>query len=179
MTEKKVSGEAAWIGELVDRYEAPLARYVRRLVGCPDRARDIVQEAFMALSRESPGRLNGHAAQWLYTVCRRRAMDVRRKESRMVSENEQAVMDRVALGPGPEGIVGEREEMGRVEQLVTELPDAQQEMVRLKFGGGLSYKEIAEVTGLSVSNVGFLLHTAIATLRKQMDPDAKRQGNMR
>ena len=47
------------------------------------------------------------------------------------------------------------------------LPDNQQEVVRLKFQDGLSYKEIAGVTGLTVSNVGFLIHTAIHTLRRE------------
>ncbi|MEN8713450.1 MAG: sigma factor-like helix-turn-helix DNA-binding protein [Verrucomicrobiales bacterium] len=41
--------------------------------------------------------------------------------------------------------------------------------MRLKFQGDLSYKEISEVTGLSVSNVGFLIHTGIKRLRSLMD----------
>jgi RNA polymerase sigma factor (sigma-70 family) len=172
MTRKRISDDAAWISELIGRHEVSLLRYVRRLVGCPDSARDIVQDAFTALARESPAHLNGHAAPWLYTVCRRRAMDLRRKESRMISESAAVLDNRVTHLAGPETIVGEREEMSRAEQLVATLPDAQQEVVRLKFGGGLSYKEIAEVTGLSVGNVGFLLHTAISTLRKKLAPDA-------
>jgi RNA polymerase sigma factor (sigma-70 family) len=48
------------------------------------------------------------------------------------------------------------------------LPDRQQEVLRLKFNAGLSYKEIAEVTGLTSTNVGFILHTAIAKLRKRL-----------
>ena len=49
-----------------------------------------------------------------------------------------------------------------------DLPDNQQEVVRLKFQNGMSYKEIATVTELSVTNVGFLLHTAINTLRTRV-----------
>jgi RNA polymerase sigma-70 factor (ECF subfamily) len=45
------------------------------------------------------------------------------------------------------------------------LPENQREVVRLKFQNGMSYKEIATVTELTVSNVGFLIHTALATLR--------------
>ena len=45
------------------------------------------------------------------------------------------------------------------------LPENQQEVVRLKFQNGMSYREIATVTELSVSNVGFLLHAAIQALR--------------
>ena len=44
----------------------------------------------------------------------------------------------------------------------------QQEVVRLKFQHGMSYKQISEVTNLSVTNVGFLLHTAIKTLRQRL-----------
>ena len=51
---------------------------------------------------------------------------------------------------------------------ISRLPDRQQEVLRLKFNAGLSYKEIAEVTGLTSSNVGFILHTAISKLRKRL-----------
>jgi RNA polymerase sigma-70 factor (ECF subfamily) len=40
--------------------------------------------------------------------------------------------------------------------------------VRLKFQGGLSYREIAEVMGTNANNVGVMLHTAIATIRRKM-----------
>ena len=39
---------------------------------------------------------------------------------------------------------------------------------RLKFHGGLSYREIAEVMGITSTNVGFILHTAISKLRQRM-----------
>jgi RNA polymerase sigma factor (sigma-70 family) len=48
------------------------------------------------------------------------------------------------------------------------LPENQQEVVRLKFQNGMSYKEIASVTELTVTNVGFLLHRAINTLRARI-----------
>ena len=48
------------------------------------------------------------------------------------------------------------------------LPANQQEVIRLKFQHGLSYKEISSVTGLSVSNVGFLMHTGIGALRERL-----------
>ncbi len=48
------------------------------------------------------------------------------------------------------------------------LPANQQECIRLKFQHGLSYKQISQVTDLSVTNVGFLIHTGLKTLRKQL-----------
>ena len=42
-----------------------------------------------------------------------------------------------------------------------------QEVVRLKFQHGFSYKEIARITELSVTNVGFLIHTAVSRMRAE------------
>ena len=60
--------------------------------------------------------------------------------------------------------------------LVGDLPENQREVLRLKFQCGLKYREISEVTGLSVSNVGFLIHTAISTLRKDLHTPKKAGG---
>jgi len=46
------------------------------------------------------------------------------------------------------------------------LPAKEQEVLRLKLQSGLSYEDIAQVTGLSVSHVGGLIHQGIKTLRK-------------
>ena len=52
-------------------------------------------------------------------------------------------------------------------ELIGHLPPNQQEVVRLKFQNGFSYKEISRITALSVTNVGFLIHTAVARLRTE------------
>lgn len=73
-----------------------------------------------------------------------------------------------ALSHDAESAIDRHESGHEVLRLVGNLPDNQQEVIRLRFQGGLSYKDIAAVTGLSVGNVGFLLHTAIATLRGRL-----------
>ena len=52
-------------------------------------------------------------------------------------------------------------------RLLDELPDNQQEVIRLKFQNGMSYKEIQDVTNLSISNIGYLIHVGIKTMRRQ------------
>ena len=159
---------SAWIATLLKRYESPLVSYALRITGDVETARDVVQETFVRLCMER-AELNGnHVAAWLFTVCRRRALDVRRKESRMQALTEATIETRESVEPGPEALVDRRDDATRADALLADLPENQREVVRLKFGAGLSYKEIAEVTGLSVGNVGFLLHTAIRTLRARM-----------
>ena len=62
----------------------------------------------------------------------------------------------------------QRDTTARVLEFVDKLTENQREVVRLKFQHGLSYKEIAVVTELSVSNVGYLIHTAIKRLRTEL-----------
>ena len=69
---------------------------------------------------------------------------------------------------GVESNVEKRETIGEIFRLLEELPKNQREVVCLKFQCDLSYKEISEVTKLSVSNVGFLIHTALKTIRKRV-----------
>ena len=53
-------------------------------------------------------------------------------------------------------------------RMLDRLPKNQREVVYLKFQCDLSYKEISEITKLSVTNVGFLMHTALKNLRKEV-----------
>jgi len=49
-----------------------------------------------------------------------------------------------------------------------ELPENQQEVLRLKFQEQLSYKEISEVTGFPVTNVRYLLHISLKRVRERL-----------
>ena len=68
------------------------------------------------------------------------------------------------IGPGG----ADADPVSSVLAAVGALPERQQEAVRLKFQGELSYKEIAEVMDTTVNNVGVLLHTAIKSIRERL-----------
>ena len=57
------------------------------------------------------------------------------------------------------------DEHSNVIKFLDRLPQNQREVIRLKFEGDMSYKEISQITQLSVSNVGFLIHAGIKRLR--------------
>jgi RNA polymerase sigma-70 factor (ECF subfamily) len=92
-----------------------------------------------------------------------------------LSENEAAAHP--SAGPRPGAMLEQKEAMGQVLRVLETLPKNQREVIYLKFQCELSYKEISEITRLSVSNVGFLIHTAIQALRKQIlaNPEALRR----
>ena len=70
---------------------------------------------------------------------------------------------------GPVAKLERAENLSRVSAAMAALPSKQREVLRLKVEAGLSYKDIAEVLDLTVSNVGFILHTAIARVREGLD----------
>ncbi len=73
----------------------------------------------------------------------------------------------VATEPRPGAALEAAETQAAVLRLIDRLPHNQQEVIRLKFQDGFSYKEISRITALSVGNVGFLIHTAVQTLRRE------------
>ncbi|MDB5390668.1 MAG: polymerase, sigma-24 subunit, subfamily [Planctomycetaceae bacterium] len=79
---------------------------------------------------------------------------------------DEAVGSVTATQAPPSEQVEQAELAGQVLQMLNRLPDNQQEVIRLKFQQGMSYKEISGVTGLTVTNVGFLIHTGLKKLRE-------------
>ncbi len=150
-------------------FEGPLTGYAAGLLGGDwDRARDVVQDTFIKLHRQDPEMIQGRLKSWLYTVCRNRSIDVLRKENPMLSSAGEAFENLNDSAPDPSRAMEERERHAEVMTFLDRLPENQREVIRLKFQGDLSYKEISDVTGLSVSNVGFLIHTGIKRLRSLM-----------
>ena len=168
--------DAPDIPALLDRYERPLVRYAQSIVGDLESARDVVQETFIKLARGG-GRQEKNASAdsapaapaarhleaWLFTVTRHRALDHQRKHSRIVPM--PILDDRPSEHPSPAASLEQRETAASLFDLLDALSEHQREVIRLKFQNDLSYREIAEVTQLSVTNVGFLLHTGLKKLR--------------
>ena len=153
------------------RFEGPLLRYAQRLVGDAEIARDVVQDTFVRAMDHDLTNRTGFAPAWLFAVCRNRAFDVLRKEGRMTHAGELLLDARPAPTPPPEAPLTARDELSTTLRALEQLPADQQEVVRLKFQAGLSYRDIAATTGHSVTNVGFLIHTALKSIRERCKGD--------
>jgi RNA polymerase sigma-70 factor (ECF subfamily) len=175
MTFSTADAHSEWVTQIVDEYQDRLIRYAQRFVGDVQAANDIVQDTFLKLCGEDADKLRPIVAQWLYRVCRNRALDVRKKERRMNHTNV-AELERNATanksGKSPEHDASVQDESAKALRALTFLPDNQQEVIRLRIEHGMSYRQISEITELSVSNVGYLLHTGLKTLRERLNQDA-------
>lgn len=152
----------------LDQYQSPLIRYATSILGDIERAREVVQDTYLKLCRERPERLEGHLAQWLFTVCRNRAFDVLKRERRTRPLSDVDLETRPAPGPRPLARMEREEAMREVLELVAALPEKEREVILLKFQCELTYKEISAITNHSVSNVGFLIHSGIKRIRSEI-----------
>jgi RNA polymerase sigma-70 factor (ECF subfamily) len=159
------------IEELFAALESPLLSYALRFTGELALAQDVVQEAFMKLHVEfdqvqAPQR-------WLYRTVRNLALNQRRNAGRTVSLNApeggpDAVADTADPSSFPDEQIIRLEGIGLVRLGLEALDERSREVVRLKFNDELSYKEIAARTGLTVGNVGFILHHALKTIAAEL-----------
>ena len=159
-----------WLHATFERLERPLIAYAMRLLnGNLEIARDCVQESFLRLCRERQSLVEGHVDAWLFKTCRNRAMDHHRKEARMMIDSDStALATATAPASEPAGYLSKREEQEQLHDQISRLPTREQEVLSLRLAQGLSYKQIAEITDMSVSHVGVILHEAVTKLRTAM-----------
>lgn len=163
----------AFIERALREHERALLCYAMGFVHDWERARDVVQDTFVRLCQQEREKVSAGLKTWLFTVCRNRALDVLRKESRVGELDEVSLLQipSAALTPDAQMIQGEKAVW--LQQQLQQLSPRQREVILLKFQQGLSYDEIAQITGLSTGNIGFLIHQGIKRLREaipQLEP---------
>jgi RNA polymerase sigma factor (sigma-70 family) len=158
---------------LLQRFEMPLLQFATRITGDRERARDVVQETFVKFQCNGAASENSEPATWLFTVCRNGALNVCRKEKRMLYLDEELIESRADDEPMPSARLEESEARGFLLKIVATLPPRQQEVLQLKFQNDLSYQQIAEITKTTANNVGVLIHTALKTLREKYGQASK------
>lgn len=160
--------QSHWVEAALDQFEQPLLRYALRFVGCPELAREVVQETFLKLCQFDRSTLTVGLGPWLYAVCRNQAIDTRRKESRMSTVIDPTTYEPSGNGHSPEQQVATRDSGDWVLKQLDCLPEQQQECLRLKFQHGLKYSEIASIIGTTANHVGVQIHQGLKTLRERL-----------
>jgi len=164
---------------VVSEYEGPLLRYAGRLLTDRDAAQDVVQNTFIKLFRRWKDELkpSPQVSSWLYRVAHNGAVDYLRKENRRRDLHQRHAREHPEFAPADRGDAFRvSEDAHRAVKALRELSLREQQLVVLKVYEEKSYREIAEIAGLTVSNVGYILHHAMkkmaATLREMKENEA-------
>ena len=160
---------------LYDRYREELIRYAISRVGLPiHEAEDIVQSAFLRLSKSGVDSIDNHRA-YLYKTTFNLAVDLRRRANvrgEHASESdidESAYLDEL----GPQTVAGDQESLRIILQSLRVMPARRRLLLILHRFDGLSYAEIARRVDLSETVVRKHISKALADCQKMLkrDPD--------
>ncbi len=160
-----------FVRRALKEFESPLIGYAITFLHDVDRAKDVVQDTFIRLYQQDIEKVRGGLKTWLFTVCRNRALDVLRKEKRVVALNGDELAQVATTRRTPAERVDLEERVAQMRSGLERLSENQREVILLKFEQGLSYQEISEVSGLSEGNVGFLIHTGLKRVRGFLPKD--------
>lgn len=151
--------------DALGRYEKPLIRYAQSYTRELEDARDVVQDVFLKLSQNIEDVDPERIAAWLFTACRNRALDLYRKNRRIVAMDAEALEMEVDPVAGPLENLEASETAATLHRMINELPARQKQAVWLKFIINLSYQEISQVMETSIGNVGYLIHHGVNAMR--------------
>lgn len=152
--------------------ESEILRYAKRITNNEEDAQDVVQEAFMRLHANFDTVKQPRA--WLYKTVRNLALNKKRHDEKVIpltfdtdGSDDVCANDISSEKPLPDEIIANGEMVEFVKETIGRLNDRSKLLIHMKFTEGLSYKEISERTGLSVSNVGFILHQTLKQLAEE------------
>jgi RNA polymerase sigma-70 factor (ECF subfamily) len=143
---------------LYDEVFPQLYRYCQRLIGDPDAAEDVAQEAFVRLLDRKVTGERPALRVWLFTVATHLIRDrwrVSTNRRRLLAINPVTP----SAGRDPEAEVERRQEIAGVRRALEQLAARDRELLLMR-EEGFSYREIGEAVGVSATSVGTLLARA-------------------
>lgn len=171
-----LQGDRSAISRLIERHTRRVRDYIRMMVKDNDVADDILQETFIKAVRViDKGRYtdNGKFLSWILRIAHNQVIDHFRaqKQNRQVNESNAGynVLGtlRFAEKNVEDRMVADQIEAD-VRSLVEMLPDEQREVVMMRYFSGLSFKEIAEQTDVSINTALGRMRYALINLRKMI-----------
>ena len=163
---KHASSDTEAFAVLYHRYLTPVYRYLYRRLGNEKEAEDLTAQVFVEALEGLPGcRERGRIASWLFTIARRRLVDLYRQRvpDKLVDPPDNA--------PGLQASVEQDETYTQLEELLSQLNDDQQEILRLRFAAGLEFAEVASVLKRSPGAVKMKLYRTLDWLRANWERD--------
>ncbi len=168
-------GDPESFGRMYDEHFPRVYNYIRYRVRDAAAADDLTSLTFhKALDRRDafdPGR--GAVATWLLAIARNAVHDHLRTRDRRRSLLDRWWPRGGDAVPDPESILIDEQERDRLLAALAQLPDRDRDVLGLKFGAGNTNRAIGELTGWSESNVGVIVHRALARLRVLLDDERR------
>jgi RNA polymerase sigma-70 factor (ECF subfamily) len=167
------SGDQAALADLYDWYMPRVYRYALARLGNVAEAEDATEEVFLKMLgaigsfrwREVP------FSSWLFRIAHNQCASHFRRVAQRGGPHAELSPDLVDWRVGTAAEVEDQMRIEEVRQATAQLPDAQREVIVLRFAVGLSIAETAKALGKREGNIKALQHKAVAKLQKMLMPD--------
>lgn len=176
-----LQGRPGAFQDLYDRYRDRLVHFITRKTGDSDRAQDLVQEAFIRVTRHLHRfDTSKKFSTWVYTIASNLSKNELRNRSRSPLvlfqrltnswEDDHRPLQFEDSAMKPDDLYRKRFLKRLVEETVKELPEHHQLVFRLRELEGKSYEEISEITGVNLGTVKSRLHRARNSFAQRIEP---------
>lgn len=175
---KKVKkGDQDAFADIVDLYKGQVYNICLRMVGIPQEAEDMAQEAFLrAYSNIDKFEMDRKFSTWLFRIATNLSIDYLRKKKPSVyldaeipgTEGFNMYSQLASDEPLPEELLLDREEQNWVQREINGLPPKYRSAIILKYIQDLSLKEISEILDIPVATVKTRIHRGREALRKRL-----------
>ncbi|MFI5379713.1 MAG: RNA polymerase sigma factor [Tepidisphaerales bacterium] len=167
------NGDVNQVEWLVRRYQPALVRYLRRLCGNEQLAEELHQQTWLKVL-ENLGKFDAESSSggfkaWLFRIATNLANDLWRSRGREKTAKEglRLVTDQEAPEAGYRTEQGEEEQ--KLKRAIEQLPEAQKEVLVLRYYSNLKFVEIAEMLGCPLNTALGRMHKAMLKLKELME----------
>lgn len=164
-------GDESALAALHQRHHGLIRSIISRMINNDHDVDDLVQECLLEVWRHAGGYCveKGHALGWIVTLVRRRTIDrIRRKSAYSRAQDRFREEENTLAETTHEGAdekVAQMDRADAVSNLITHLPEAQQEAIRLAYYSGMTQRQIAAQTGIPLGTIKTRLELALRKLR--------------
>lgn len=164
------AGETRAGEDLARRHATGLMRYLHRVSGSAHLAEELHQQTWLSvldhIDKFDPS-MGGFKA-WLFRIATNKAHDHWRSQSRQRSaQNGLRLVTEISI-PGPDARLDDTEQQVLVRNAIDQLPEAQRQVVLLRYYSGLKFVEIAELLGCPLNTALGRMHKAVLKLKSLM-----------
>jgi RNA polymerase sigma factor (sigma-70 family) len=168
------AGDFSPASEIYDRYSSRIYNFAYRFLKNSEAAEDATQEVFVKMLKHA-NQFHGDAklSTWLFSITANWCRDYLRKADNKAKESDDVLVTLPAPAElSPERTLEQRENERRIQKALGALTPEQREAILLSRYQGLSYAEIAQISGCSEGAVKTRVFRAMETLKKALTGEA-------
>ena len=171
-----IDGDESALAILIERHQAKVYGFIYSKVGDTTISDDIFQDTFIKVIKTLKTNAyneEGKFLPWLMRIAHNQTIDVFRKNKKMPMQRETeeySIFNSMSdSAQNIEGKLIEFQVEKDLKKLVESLPEDQREVLKMRFYDDLSFKEIADITGVSINTALERMRYAVINLRKLIE----------